>query len=75
MPLDLPHGPTTACFPSLPVGPYGIVSVADVAGDAAKSWGADLPGSPVMAANDHEERMTVFFVWMGKWSDGTRAPM
>jgi hypothetical protein len=23
-----------------------------VSGDAAKSWGADLPGSPVMAAND-----------------------
>lgn len=46
-----------------------------VAGDAAKSWGADLPGSPVMAANDPEERMTIFFLWMGKWSDGTRAPM
>ena len=46
-----------------------------VAGDAAKSWGADLPGSPVMAANDPEERMTIFFVWMGKWSDGSRAPM
>ena len=23
-----------------------------VAGDAAASWGADLPGSPVIAAND-----------------------
>ena len=46
-----------------------------VAGDAAKSWGANLPGSPVMAANDPEERMTIFFVWMGKWSDGTPAPM
>lgn len=46
-----------------------------VAGDAAKSWGADLPGSPVMAANDPEERMTIFFVWMGKWSDGSHAPM
>ena len=45
-----------------------------VAGDAAKSWGADLPGSPVMAANDPEERVTIFFVWVGKWSDGTLAP-
>jgi hypothetical protein len=45
-----------------------------VSGDAAKSWGADLPGSPVMAANDPEERVTIFFVWVGKWSDGTPAP-
>jgi len=46
-----------------------------VAGDATKSWGADLPGSPVMASQDPEERMTIFYVWTGKWSDGTRAPM
>ena len=45
-----------------------------VAGDAAKSWGADLPGSPVMAAADPEERVTIFLVWVGKWSDGTLAP-
>jgi hypothetical protein len=45
-----------------------------VAGDAAKSWGANLPGSPVMAANDPEERATIFLVWVGKWSDGTPAP-
>jgi hypothetical protein len=45
-----------------------------VAGDAAKSWGADLPGSPVMAAADPEERVTIFMVWVGKWSDGTLAP-
>jgi hypothetical protein len=44
-----------------------------VAGDAAKSWGADLPGSPVMAANDPEERVTIFFVLAPKWSDGTLA--
>jgi hypothetical protein len=42
-----------------------------VPGDAAKSWGANLPGSPIMAANDPEERATVFLVWVGKWSDGT----
>ena len=45
-----------------------------VSGDAAKSWGADLSGSPVMAANDPEERATIFMVWVGKWSDGTPAP-
>lgn len=45
-----------------------------VAGDVAKSWGADLPGSPVIAANDPEERVTIFMVLVGKWSDGTPAP-
>ncbi len=45
-----------------------------VSGDVAKSWGANLPGSPVMAANDPQERVTIFLVWVGKWSDGTPAP-
>ncbi len=45
-----------------------------VAGNAAKSWGADLPGSPIMAADDPEERATILMVWVGKWSDGTAAP-
>jgi hypothetical protein len=45
-----------------------------VPGDAAKSWGANLPGSPVMVANDPEERVTIFLVWVGGWSDGTPAP-
>ena len=45
-----------------------------VAGNAAKSWGADLPGSPVIAADDPEERATIMMVWVGKWSDGTPAP-
>jgi hypothetical protein len=44
------------------------------AGDATKSWGADLPDSPVMAANDPEERVTILFVFADKWSDGTKAP-
>jgi hypothetical protein len=30
-----------------------------VPGDAGKSWGADLPSSPVMAANDPEEGATI----------------
>ena len=45
-----------------------------VPGDVGKSWGADLPGSPVMAADDPEERVTILMVWVGKWSDGTPAP-
>jgi hypothetical protein len=43
-------------------------------GDAAKRWGANLPGSPVMAANDPEERLTIFLVWVGEWSDGVPTP-
>jgi hypothetical protein len=45
-----------------------------VAGDAAKSWGADAPDSPIMAANDPEERATIMMVWVGNWSDGSPAP-
>jgi hypothetical protein len=45
-----------------------------VAGDAAKSWGADLAGSPIIAAPDPEERATILMVWVGKWSDGTLGP-
>jgi hypothetical protein len=43
-------------------------------GDAAKSWGANVDGSPVMAVNDPEARFTIFMVWVGAWSDGTPAP-
>jgi hypothetical protein len=45
-----------------------------VSGDAAKSWGADKDDSPIMAANDPEERVTIFMVWVGNWSDGSPAP-
>jgi hypothetical protein len=45
-----------------------------VPGDAAKDWGADLAGSPVMATNDPEERDTIFMVLVSDWSDGTPAP-
>jgi len=45
-----------------------------VSGDATKSSGANLPGSPVIAANDSEERVTILMVWAGQWSDGTPAP-
>jgi hypothetical protein len=42
--------------------------------DVAKTWGADLPGSPVLSADDPEERVTILMVVVGKWSDGTPAP-
>jgi len=45
-----------------------------VAGDEAKTWGADVEGSPIMAAPDPEERATIFMVWVGSWSDRTPAP-
>jgi len=44
-----------------------------VPGDTAKSWGANLPGSPVIASNDAQERVTVFMVLVHHWSDGTPA--
>ena len=34
-------------------------------------WGADLPGSPIMALNDTWEHLTTFLVPVRKWSDGT----
>lgn len=42
-------------------------------GDAVKSWGANLPGSPVIAASDPEERVTIFMVLADRWSDGSLA--
>ena len=45
-----------------------------VPGDAEKSWGANLAGSPVIAVNDPEERVTIFMVWVGQWSDGMPGP-
>jgi hypothetical protein len=45
-----------------------------VPGDVGKSWGADLPGSPLIAANDPEEHLTIFLLWVGQWSEGTAAP-
>ncbi|HEY2686623.1 MAG TPA: hypothetical protein VGI93_24130 [Steroidobacteraceae bacterium] len=42
-----------------------------VASDA-KSWGANLPGSPVIAATDKTDPTTTFMVTVGRWSDGTR---
>ena len=44
-------------------------------GNVAKSWGANLPGSPLIAADDPEERVTIFMMKADHWSDGTPAPM
>ncbi len=45
-----------------------------VPGDATKSWGANVKGSPILAADDPEERVTIMMVPVGTWSDGTMAP-
>ena len=37
------------------------------------AWGADLPGSPVFASAGGPMEATIFFVPVGKWSDGTSA--
>ena len=34
-------------------------------------WGANLSGSPILGVADAEDRMTVFLIPVGKWSDGT----
>jgi hypothetical protein len=50
---------------------------ADEAKDGA-SWGADLPGSPVVFDTEHRivpEPETIFMVPVSLWSDGTSAPL
>ncbi len=37
----------------------------------AQAWGADVKGSPVLSTADAEDRLTVFMIPVGKWSDGT----
>lgn len=37
----------------------------------AAAWGADMPGSPILAVNDAWERLTTFLVPVRQWSDGT----
>lgn len=39
------------------------------------SWGANLPGSPLIGISNPAERATVFVVAVGQWSDGTGAQM
>ncbi|MFZ0417640.1 MAG: hypothetical protein WAM04_06025 [Candidatus Sulfotelmatobacter sp.] len=40
----------------------------------AHTWGAGLPGSPILATEDPQDRLTVFLIPVGKWSDGTDGP-
>ena len=35
------------------------------------AWGADVPGSPVLAFNDTWEHLTTFLIPVRQWSDGT----
>jgi len=37
----------------------------------AADWGADLPGSPILTIQDPPDRLTIFLIPVGKWSDGT----
>lgn len=37
------------------------------------TWGADLQGSPILAAPDTLGRLTIFLIPVGHWSDGTAA--
>jgi hypothetical protein len=41
----------------------------------AVSWGADLPGSPVILHEFDAEPVKVFFIHTKKWSDGTEDPV
>jgi len=36
-----------------------------------ESWGAGMPGSPVIGDEEIPGRLTIFIVPVGKWSDGT----
>jgi hypothetical protein len=38
------------------------------------AWGADLPGSPIFAAQSPEEHLTTFMIPVALWSDGTPGP-
>lgn len=38
-----------------------------------KSWGAGLPGSPVLGVDLPDEHLTVFLIPIARWSDGTLA--
>ena len=35
------------------------------------AWGANLDNSPIVAAQDPEDRITIFMVPLSRWSDGT----
>jgi hypothetical protein len=39
------------------------------------AWGADLPGSPLIADQDLQDHLTLLLFPVAKWSDGTAARM
>lgn len=38
------------------------------------TWGANLPGSPMLSADDAPDRLTIFMLPVARWSDGTADP-
>ena len=46
-----------------------------VANSDAAAWGANVHGSPVLAAQTDPEPVTIFFIPVMKWSDGTADEM
>jgi hypothetical protein len=41
----------------------------------AATWGANLASSPILGATAKEDRLTVFLIPVGEWSDGTAGPV
>jgi hypothetical protein len=39
------------------------------------AWGADLPGTPLIASKVPDDRLTIFMLPIAEWSDGTAAPI
>ncbi len=37
----------------------------------AATWGANLPGSPILGTDVPQDRLTIFMIPVAKWSDGT----
>ena len=37
------------------------------------TWGANLPGSPIIAVSDAQEHVTTFVIAVQRWSDATEA--
>lgn len=44
-----------------------------VPGTASPSWGAGVPGSPIIESADADDQLTIFLVPVTRWSDGSVA--
>lgn len=40
-----------------------------------EAWGAGLHGAPLFGSEDKVDRLTLFYIPVGKWSDGTPSPL